>query len=154
MPFQPGQTDNAAMDFDVRQPRIVVDGSMENLAVLRRFVRERFRLLGFDEANLSGVLTSVDEAATNIVVHGYAENGIQGPITMRVERKQGALVIQLTDKAPHFDPTRLEYPDVNKPLEQRSPGGLGVFLMREFMDEVRYRALPAGNELTLVKRTE
>lgn len=133
------------------QNPIRVDASLESLGVLRRYLRERLPHLGFGESILSGVLTSVDEAATNIVIHGYQENDLSGSIEMAVERDSDALVITLTDQAPHFDPTRIHQPDVNAPLESRSPGGLGVFLIREFMDEITYKALPKGNRLILRK---
>jgi len=61
--------------------------------------------------------------------------------------------IELRDHAPGFDPTRVPPPDLTQPLEEREPGGLGVFLTRHMVDEMRYRALPGGgNELTLIKR--
>jgi anti-sigma regulatory factor (Ser/Thr protein kinase) len=44
-------------------------------------------------------------------------------------------------------------PDITLPLERRPVGGLGIFLSRKLMDEIRHRALPeGGNEVTLVKR--
>lgn len=57
------------------------------------------------------------------------------------------------DQAPLFDPTNAPEPDMSLPLDLRPLGGLGVFLIRQYMDEMSYRVTPqGGNELTLVKR--
>jgi anti-sigma regulatory factor (Ser/Thr protein kinase) len=55
--------------------------------------------------------------------------------------------------APPFDPTRVPDPDLTLPLEERPLGGLGIYLIRQSVDKMVYRAVPeGGNELTLVKR--
>jgi anti-sigma regulatory factor (Ser/Thr protein kinase) len=66
--------------------------------------------------------------------------------------EEGALVVQLCDQAPLFDPTKVPPPDLNQPLEQRRFGGLGVHLARHFTDSIEYCVTPDGcNELTLKK---
>jgi anti-sigma regulatory factor (Ser/Thr protein kinase) len=63
------------------------------------------------------------------------------------------LAVTLRDRAPAFDPTLVPEPDVSLPLEQRPVGGLGIYLSRRLVDDMRYRARPGGgNETTLVKR--
>jgi serine/threonine-protein kinase RsbW len=97
------------------------------------------------------ILLAVDEAATNIIVHGY--RGQPGDIEIEVENQDGSLAVSLRDKAPPFDPTRVPMPDLSLPLDQRPFGGMGVHLMRQCMDDVIYRAPPqGGNELILVKK--
>jgi len=123
----------------------------ENLAVIRRFVEEMSQDLGADQAATDDMIQAVDEAVTNIIVHGYA--GRSGMIEIQVKRDRDSLVVCLRDQAPRFDPTTLPPPDLISPLEKRRLGGLGVYLIRQFVDQVHYRAMPqGGNELTLVKR--
>jgi serine/threonine-protein kinase RsbW len=70
-----------------------------------------------------------------------------------VGRQGEALLVRLRDGAPLFDPTLLPMPDVTLPLEVRPLGGLGIFLMRQSVDDMTYRVTPeGGNELTLIKR--
>jgi serine/threonine-protein kinase RsbW len=59
----------------------------------------------------------------------------------------------LRDHAPLFDPTSAPMPDLTRPLEEREPGGLGLYLTRQMVDDWQYRVLPDdGNELTLIKQ--
>jgi serine/threonine-protein kinase RsbW len=107
--------------------------------------------LGVDAATIPDVVLAVDEAATNIILHGY--QGQEGIIEIEVEQEGDALVVRLRDEAVPFDPTSVPLPDLTVPLEQRAPGGLGIYLIRQVMDEVAYRITSqGGNELTLVKR--
>ena len=62
------------------------------------------------------VLLAVDEAATNVVVHGY--QGREGVIEIEVLREGDALVIRLRDEAEPFDPTSLPPPDLAVPLAE------------------------------------
>jgi serine/threonine-protein kinase RsbW len=63
-----------------------------------------------------------------------------------------ALLIKVLDDAPLFDPTATPTPDITVPLAQRPFGGMGVHMMREFVDELKYQVTANGrNQLTLVK---
>jgi serine/threonine-protein kinase RsbW len=124
---------------------------LENLVLIRRFVEKTARSLQADQAAIDDVIQAVDEAATNIIIHGYA--GKPGMIDVEVKREVDSLIVHLLDQAPQFDPTTVPPPDLTLPLEKRRPGGLGIHLIREYMDQVRYLAMPqVSNKLTLVKK--
>lgn len=124
---------------------------LENLAVIRDLVQEKAAALGVVSAVIPGVVLAVDEAVTNIIVHGY--HGQPGTVEIEIGRERDALVIRLRDQAAFFDPTSVRPPDLNVPLEQRVLGGMGIHLMRQMVDEMSHGAMPqGGNELTLVKR--
>jgi serine/threonine-protein kinase RsbW len=90
--------------------------------------------------------------AANIVLHGY--QGQPGQIEVRVRAEGSDVKVLLRDQAPPFDPTLVPEPDITLPLERRPVGGLGIFLSRKLMDEIRHRHLPeGGNEVTLTKRS-
>jgi serine/threonine-protein kinase RsbW len=93
---------------------------------------------------------ALEEAFTNVVRHGYGAE--PGPVEIKVSAEGGALTVHLEDRAPHFDPTAVPPPDLDSPLEYRVPGGLGIHLIRQSVDEWRHTALPDGNRLTLMKR--
>jgi serine/threonine-protein kinase RsbW len=60
-------------------------------------------------------------------------------------------MVVLDDAAP-FNPLEAPAPDTAEPLETRSPGGLGIALIRQLMDVVEYDRLEVGNRLRLRRR--
>lgn len=127
-----------------------VSADVENLGVIRRFLEERAAALGASSEVIADMILAVNEAATNIIVHGY--QGSPGVIEVEIREERGDLWVTMRDRAPHYDPTRAPMPDLNAPLSARPFGGMGVHMMRHYTDELRYRVTPDGrNELTLVK---
>lgn len=130
---------------------LCIAAESKNLSEIRRFVKETASALGVDPAVIPGVILAVDEAVSNTINHGYQGQG--GAVEIELHRKGDALVIRIRDEAPPFDPTNVPPPDLTLSLEQRTPGGLGIYLIRQAMDEMTHRVTPqGGNELTLVKR--
>jgi serine/threonine-protein kinase RsbW len=124
---------------------------LENLVEIRHFVQKTAAASGVDPDVIPDVLLAVDEAVTNVLVHGY--QGQMGMIEIELRRKGDSLVVCLRDQAIPFDPTTVPPPDLTLPLEQRPFGGMGIYLMRQLMDEMTHRITrQGGNELTLVKK--
>jgi anti-sigma regulatory factor (Ser/Thr protein kinase) len=128
-----------------------ISAELPNLELIRRFVEEKAAAFGADRNAIDDTVQAVDEAAANIIIHGY--RGGPGTIEIEVTKEGETLVINLRDQAPLFDPTLVPPPDLTLPLEERRLGGLGVYLIRQFMDSVTYSATAEqGNELTLRKK--
>ena len=124
---------------------------LQNLAKLRRFVKRTAAALEVDPEAIGEIQLAVDEAATNIILHGY--QGQPGQIEVEIRRIGADITICLRDSAPPFDPITVPQPNLTLPLHKRSPGGMGVHLMRQVMDEIHHRVTAnGGNELTLIKR--
>lgn len=127
-----------------------IPARVENLASVRAHVTEYALNQGASDRAAYLLALAVDEAVTNIIVHGY--RGQPGEIEVEVSTENGRLLIHLRDSAPAFDPTTAPEPDLTLPLEERPLGGLGIHLMRRCTDELRYRVLPGGgNEFTMIK---
>jgi serine/threonine-protein kinase RsbW len=128
-----------------------VVAELQNLAEIRDFVEKSAAMLGVTPSIIPNLQLAVDEAVTNIILHGY--RGQVGQIEIVVERRAEDLVISLHDYAPPFDPTSVAAPDLTLPLAERVPGGMGLHLIRQTMDQISYRSTEAGgNQLTLVKQ--
>lgn len=129
---------------------LTIPGEVGRLAEVRAFVREAARgRLG--SRVIEDLVCAVDEAVTNVIVHGY--HGASGPVQIDVGGDTETLEIRIADRAEPFDPTMAPEPDLSLPLERRPLGKMGVHLMREFADELRYAPRRGGgNEVTLVKR--
>ena len=123
----------------------------KDLADIRHFVEETGSQLGLQESVIAALRQAIDEAVSNILEHGY--QGQAGPLRLDIGRDGADLWVRLRDKAPPFDPNQVTPPDVTIPLPLRPPGGLGLHLIRQAMDELHYRPLSdGGNELMVVKR--
>jgi len=128
-----------------------VEASLEKLKRVRSFINESGRSLRVDDETLGELCLVVDEAVTNIIVHGYA--GEPGPVDIDVSAEQDDLVIRIRDRARAFEASGIEAPHLDESLSERAYGGMGVYLIRKLTDEAEFGRLPGGgNELRLVKR--
>ncbi len=123
---------------------------VRDLNDMRDFLEKAVLTLGGSDDDAGDLVLAVNEAVTNVLLHGYDSR--PGPVTICVESVNDDLRVILTDSAPPFDPTRVPPPDIFLPLEDRPLGGLGVHMMRQLTDELLYRPLADGNELVFVKR--
>lgn len=118
---------------------------------MREFVGQAAREAGLEGQPLADLTVAVDEAVTNVVLHGY--RGREGEIDILVEGRDGDLVVRLRDDAPPFDPAGARRLEVGEPLLSRPVGGMGVHLMRTLADSLSHRVTPSGgNETILVKK--
>lgn len=102
----------------------------------------------FSQAQLDQIVLAVNEACANIILHAYRPEE-NGSIDINIVKNESQLTIQIRDYADPADQTKIR----SRSLDDIRPGGLGVYLMRESMDEVEF-ALPAdgkGNLLLLRK---
>lgn len=125
----------------------------EYLDEIREFVGEIARENGFNDKAVYNIQLATDEAASNIIEHAY-EGVTNGLLELSCGMSGGALKIILVDHGEAFDPSEVPVPDLKADLSDRKIGGLGLFLMRKLMDEVRYESHPEknSNTLTMIKR--
>ena len=122
--------------------------TLENLKEFREFAQESGSALEVRPEILGDLGLVVDEAVTNIVVHGYANDG--GPVEILVRRDGEELQIVILDRAAEFDAERVETPHLDAPLARRKFGGMGVYLIRKLTDEAEFGRRPGGgNELRM-----
>lgn len=121
------------------------------LAAARAMISNIAQRLGFAEIHCGQISLAVDEALCNIINHGY-ERKTDGRIWVNVwaiDDEPAGLKIVIEDRAKQVDPTTIRSRD----LEEIRPGGLGVFIIREIMDDVQYEQRDGGGmRLTMHKR--
>lgn len=125
------------------------------LASVRSAVREVVAESGFPEGEFNRLTLAVDEAVTNVMEHAY-EHDLEGEmfIELSLEASDFEFTACVRDCGRTFDPTAAPVPDVSDHMKAGRRHGLGIFLIRQIMDEVEYTSSPGGcNELRLVKRT-
>ncbi len=136
-----------------RTQHLEIAADLDSLKQVRDFVEESTRHSGLNPERTGELLLAVDEAVTNIIMHGCPHGGCS--IELEWQQEAGACIIRIRDDAPLFDPTLMQAPDLDRsPLDETSsPGGFGVYLFKHLVDQTSYRATPDGrNELTLFKR--
>jgi anti-sigma regulatory factor (Ser/Thr protein kinase) len=132
---------------------ITIAAESGHLAEVRAFVRDASARFGASPAIAADLVQAVDEAVSNIIVHGYAAE--VGEIEVGAELRDRQIEITVLDRSHAFDPTAAPSPDMTVPPLARKPGGMGIHLVRESTDEVHHRARPnGGNELRLVRSLE
>lgn len=134
-----------------RVSELSVEADLGNLKKVRSFISETGKSLGANEDSVGDMCLVVDEAVTNVILHGY--DGHNGTVEVVVESESDALVITIRDQAKAFNPNEVEAPHLEESLIERDYGGMGVYLINKLTDEAEFRQLPGGgNELRLVKR--
>lgn len=130
---------------------IQVSADLKNLSLVRDYVQQMAESLDVDHRLVEDVVLAVDEAVSNIILHGY--KGQPGWIDLEITRDNNRLIVSVRDQAPEFDPTVVADPDLTLPLKDRKPGSLGIYLIKKMVDNIIYEPLPqGGNHLILIKK--
>jgi anti-sigma regulatory factor (Ser/Thr protein kinase) len=135
-------------------PILTLPGELDSLGPIGDFVVAEAARAGLDRKAAYHLRLAVDELATNVVVHGYGESGLTGPIVVESRLSDESLAIVLEDDGPADDPRQRDQEQLESqfstPLEERSIGGLGVYLALRLMDEFHYERVGQRNRSTLV----
>ena len=132
--------------------------TLDRLGDIRQFLRVTLVELGCAGA-IDAIVLAVDEVCANLVEHAvdHATDGLApGPTRVSVRRSGDDAIIVVEDRGHPFDPADAPAPDLESDWMDRPIGGLGWFLVKQMMDEMRYDSAssPQGmlNRLTLIKR--
>jgi serine/threonine-protein kinase RsbW len=109
---------------------------------------------GCDAQALYQIQVAVDEVCANVVQHAY--KGMEpGDMEVSCYYEHQTFVIRVRDWGSPFDPGAVPTPNLEAPLDERSLGGLGLFLVRQFMDGVEFTFdVERGNEVVMTKRLQ
>ncbi len=129
---------------------LTVAATLESLSIIRQYVTAVAATAGLDQRLAYRLRLTVDEVATNIVTHGYAEVGLVGVLEIRAGVDEKTLVITIEDTGKAYDATLQPRADLDLPLEQREVGGLGLFLAMQSVDQFLYERSGDRNRHTLV----
>lgn len=91
---------------------------------------------------------ALDELITNVISYGLAGRD-DGVITLVIEHRDGILHAELADNGPAFDPLAAETTPPEGDIETREVGGLGITLVKSFMDRLDYRRVDGFNRVSM-----
>lgn len=129
-----------------------MDAAIENLPEVLSFIELQLEEMDCPLKAQMRIAVAAEEVFVNIASYAYAPGS--GQATVGVELEEGANQVRLTfvDSGMPFDPLQKEDPDVSLPAEERQIGGLGIFMTKKTMDDVRYEYKDGKNNLTLIKK--
>lgn len=137
----------------MNERRLVIPARYGEVAGACAFCAEAALAAGLSEHAAYHVQMAVDEACTNVIEHAYGGEG-QGEIELRCQVRKKELTVTIRDTGRPFDPGAVPEPKLGAQIEEVEVGGLGLYFMRQVMDEVRFRFNNGVNELVMVKRGE
>jgi serine/threonine-protein kinase RsbW len=137
---------------------IQTPGHGSYLGYIRTIVGDLARKVGFDEGEAAKIEMAVDEACSNVVRHAYSPDKewcwqhCDPEIRLDIRVEDGRLIIEINDHGQRFDFANYRPAKMEDHLREMKPGGYGIPIMRNFMDEVQYSSDDqTGNTLRMVK---
>ena len=124
------------------------DSTLDSVNKVEGTAEQYARRAGFDEDTVPQITMAVRESAVNAVIHGNGYDAAKH-FSVAFETTSDSLVVRVCDEGSGFDPDSI--PDPLAPENILRGSGRGIFLIRAFMDEVHFRKLDPGTELTLIK---
>ncbi len=130
---------------------LTLDAVTDNITKVTEFVDEQLEELGCPMKAQMQIDIAIDELFSNIA--HYAYNPEVGPATVRVEVAEDpmAVVVTFVDHGVQYDPLAKEDPDTTLSAEERSIGGLGIYMVKKSMDDITYEYKDGQNILKIKK---
>ena len=130
---------------------IIIRNRVEELEKVNQFIEEICEELGLDMELQMNLNLVIEEMVSNIIFYAYPE-GVEADIELVAESDGKVVTFLLSDQGREFDPTLKNDADVDiNPIEREGLGGMGIFIVKNIMNEVTYQRLEGKNLLTMKK---
>ena len=135
----------------LKNDKLEIKSRTENLAEIREFINSAAVDAGFSKEAIDNIILAVDEACTNIIKHAYKYLP-DGKIILNLKTDKKTFTIDIIDYGKSFEPGLIPNPDLQKYFDEKRVGGLGMYLMKSLMDDVKYTSVPGKfNQVSLSK---
>lgn len=124
---------------------------LDSLPAFRDFIAGVCERLKISNEVAFELQLACDEAATNVIKHGYAGMN-PGSLMLELRPQQKKVAMVLSDFGHPFEPVETSAPDVNALMEDQPTTGFGLFFIYRTMDDVSYYTDEQGNHLVLIKK--
>lgn len=132
--------------------RLRIRGILEAVSAACDFVVEVAQGTGLDENAVYHCRLAVDEACTNIIEHSYGAAGPYRFIDIVCGGESDHFTITIMDDGSAYNPLLRPDPDPTSGIDERQPGGWGIYFIKRFMDDVVYQRIDNRNHLIMVKK--
>lgn len=127
--------------------QLELESDPNNLITVEEFVNYFAKDIGVNEEKMNGLMLSVTEATTNAIIHAN-KNDPSKKVNIDVIVEDNNLIIKVKDEGKGFDPSTI--PNPTDPENLMKDSGRGVYLMRIYMDDLKYNITPTGTETILI----
>jgi serine/threonine-protein kinase RsbW len=135
----------------LKKDKLEINSRTENLAEIREFINSAAVDAGFSKEAIDNIILAVDEACTNIIKHAYKYLP-DGKIILNLKTDKKTFTIDIIDYGKSFESGLIPNPDLQKYFDEKRVGGLGMYLMKSLMDDVKYTSVPGKyNQVSLSK---
>ncbi|MBQ5573309.1 MAG: ATP-binding protein [Bacteroidaceae bacterium] len=130
---------------------IILANDIAEISKLAQFIEEIGEAFSLSPDIVFNLNLVLEEAVVNVINYAYPKEEHQS-IYLSAKLLEDSIVFVLTDTGLEFDPTKAPDADITLSADDRPIGGLGIFLIRQIMNEVKYERIDGKNVLTLEKR--
>jgi len=135
----------------LEENELTVKSRTENLSAIRNFVSAGALEIGIPLKIVENIILAVDEACTNIIKHAY-KYFPEGEIIVKLKFSREKFTVIIIDHGVPFEPETIPDPDLQTYYRQHRVGGLGMYLMKSLMDEVKYVSVPGKYNQVLLSK--
>ena len=128
---------------------LVIPNKIEELTKVSEFIKQIGEQMNLPHELVINLNLAMEEAVSNVIFYGFENRN--GEIEITFSLKDGKLVFTIVDDGVEFDLTLKENPDTTLSVEERPVGGLGIFLIKQIMNEIEYRRENGKNILIMSK---
>ena len=132
---------------------LTLPNDVQEVPRLAAFVEDICEVAGIDMGTTMKMNLAIEEAVVNVMNYAYP-SGVKGEVRIEAGVREGYVEFVISDDGTPFNPTEVEDADTTLSAEERQIGGLGIFLVKHFMDIVDYKYVDGQNVLTLRKNLQ
>ena len=130
---------------------LTLEATIENLAQVMAFLEQHLEEAGCPLRTQMQITVAAEEIYVNIASYDYAPGTGEATVRLEITDDPASVIITFIDSGVQFDTLKKADPDITLSAEERGIGGLGIYMTKKSMDEVRYEYTDGKNILTLMK---
>lgn len=138
--------------FEFRERSFIADDASFDEA--NAYLEEALEEAGAPMKEILRVAVAFEEVFVNVAHYAYAGSAEKGNVRIAIAYEDGVFSVSFRDDGIPFDPLAKSDPDITLPAEERGVGGLGIYMVKQTMDEVSYAYEDRQNIFTMRKRLE
>ncbi len=130
---------------------VTVSPILENVEYVTQFVRNELKAHGCSLKNQFKIAIAIDELFSNIVKHSIDADSNDVILSVYFEDDPKAVLISIVDSGKPFNMLERRDPNIRLSAKERKPGGLGIFMVKRIMDDIKYEYKNGNNILHIIK---